>query len=247
MKKIISLMHQAIKDYKMIKEGDKIAIGLSCGKDSLTLLKVLSMYQKHSINKFEIIAITIDIFGNTDYTKVEEFCKKINIELVIIRTNINEKMLNKLQGKNPCSLCANLRRGHLYSKAKELGCNKVALGHHADDLIETFFMSMFKENRLNTFWPILYLSRQELYVIRPFVYVFENQITNSLTDELPIIKNSCLFDKKTYRESIKNIITDLTTKVPEFKYHVLESLIQTNRYNLLDKSKLLSDSTNNSK
>ena len=237
-KKIVSKSHKAITEYNMIIQGDKIAVGLSGGKDSLMLLKALAIYKTKQKYNFDLIAIFIDIFGNIDYSKIENFCCELNIPFYAVKSNIKEIVFDIRKEKNPCSLCANLRRGILNSKAKELGCNKIALGHHADDFIQTFFMSMTKENRLNCFWPLSYLSRLDLYVIRPFLYVWENEIISQCED-LPIIVSNCPANKKTERENTKNILNNLNKEIPNFKEKILESLCKTERYNLFDKSKKL--------
>ncbi|MDD4816077.1 MAG: ATP-binding protein [Clostridia bacterium] len=238
LKKIVSKTHKAIVEYNMLKQGDKVAVALSGGKDSLLLLQTLAIYKTKQKFDFDIVAISVDVFGNTDYTKIEDFCNELKVPFFVIKSNIKEIVFDIKKEKNPCSLCANLRRGMLNSKAKELGCNKVALGHHADDFIQTFFMSVTKENRLSSFWPLSYLSRIDLFVIRPFLYVWENEII-SHSEFLPIIKSCCPANKLTERENMKNILEDLNKKIPKFKNNLLESLCKTERYNLFDKSKKL--------
>lgn len=235
--RIISSMHRAIDDYNLIEDGDKITVGISGGKDSLCLLKALATYQKFADKKFEIIAITIDLFnGQYKFTNLSEFCKELNIEHHIIKTDISQIIFEERKEKSPCSLCANMRRGVLNSTAKELGCNKVALGHHLDDLIETFFLSMIYEGRLNTFQPITYLSKTDIYVIRPFLYVDEQQIIEE-KDNLPVFKNPCPVDHKTQREEIKNLLKEINLKFKNSKKNIANSLIKPERYNLLDKYK----------
>lgn len=235
-RKIISKMHKAIDEYKMINDNDKIAVGLSGGKDSLTLLTALANYQKFIKNNFKLIAIAIDINGKNDYSKIEEYCRQLNVELYIVRSNIQEIIFDIRKEKNPCSLCANLRRGTLNSKAKELGCNKIALGHHMEDFLQTFFMSAINENRLSCFWPLSYLSKIDLYVIRPFLYVSEKEIKD-FSINLPIIENLCPANKKTNREKIKLLLNDINKKIPNFKNNFFQAITKTERYNLLDKSK----------
>jgi len=235
-KKIVSKLHKAVVEYNMIEAGDKIAVGLSGGKDSLMLLQALANYKSKQSYAFEIVAISVDVFGNTDYAEIEKFCNKLKIPFYVVKSNIKEIVFDIRKEKNPCSLCANLRRGMLNSKAKELGCNKIALGHHADDFIQTFFMSIAKENRLSCFWPLSYLSRLELFVIRPFLYVWENEII-SQSEFLPVIESCCPANKTTERENVKNILMELNQKMPNFKNNLLASLYKTERYNLFDKSK----------
>lgn len=233
--KIISAMHKAIKEYNLIKNGDKIAVGISGGKDSLCLLKALAIYQKFSTEKFELLAITIDLFnGKYDLSSLKNFCKELNVELIIVKSQIAEIIFDIRKETNPCSLCANMRRGLLNSTAKERGCNKVALGHHKDDLIETFFLSMIYEGRLNTFHPITYLSNVQIDVIRPLIYVDEHLIINE-KNNLPIFKNPCPADKHTKREEIKELLKEIDTKF-NCKKNIGNALLNKEKYNLLDKS-----------
>ena len=235
-KKMVSAMHRAIVEYNMLEEGDKVAVGISGGKDSLTLLACLAQYKKQVKYNFELVAVAVDIFGDSDYSKIEEFCNKLSVKLVVERTNINKVVFEVRQEKNPCSLCANLRRGILNSVAERLDCNKVALGHHADDLVQTFFMSVAKENRLSTFWPKTYLSRKNIYLIRPMIYVWEKAIIEN-SKNLPIMHNPCTANKNTVREEMKEILEDLDKKIPNFKENLHSSLCHTERYSLLDKCK----------
>ena len=234
--KIIGAMHRGITEFKMINSGDKIAVGVSGGKDSLMLLTALAQYQKQSKIKFEIIAIAVDLFNGTDFSKIEDYSKTLNIEFYVIKTNIQQVVFEIKKEENPCSLCSKMRKGALYEQAKKLGCNKVALGHHADDFLQTFFISFSKENRLSTLAPIMYLSKTNLHVIRPFIYVWENAIIEK-SSHLPIIENTCPANKKTERENMKNIINNLNFQIPNFKKNLFEALTKTERYNLLDKYK----------
>lgn len=235
--KIISAMHKAIKEYNLIQNGDKIAVGISGGKDSLCLLKALSSYQKFSEVKFEIIAITIDLFdGKYDMSQLTNFCKELNVKHILVKSQIAEIIFDIRKESNPCSLCANMRRGLLNSTAKENGCNKVALAHHKDDLIETFFLSMIFEGRLNTFQPKTYLSKVDIDVIRPFVYVDEKLIENE-KNSLPIFKNPCPVDKTTKREEIKKLIENIDKNYENSKKNIGNALFNTEKYNLLDKNK----------
>ena len=236
-KKMVSAMHRAIVEYNMLEDCDKVAVGISGGKDSLTLLACLAQYKKQVKYKFDLVAVAVDIFGDCDYSKIEEFCNKLRVKLVVERTNINKVVFEVRQEKNPCSLCANLRRGILNSVAERLGCNKVALGHHADDLVQTFFMSVAKENRLSTFWPKTYLSRKNIYLIRPMIYVWEKAIIEN-SKSLPIMHNPCTANKNTVREEMKEILEDIDIKIPNFKENLHSSLCHTERYSLLDKCKV---------
>ena len=171
MQKILSVLRKACNDYNLIEDNDVIGVGISGGKDSLVLLSALANFQKFADKKFSLKAISVDLSGGKcDYTEIKKFCKELDVEYTIVPSNVFEIVFDIRKEKNPCSLCANMRRGILNSTAKDLGCNKVALGHHKDDLIETFLMSLFFEGRLSTFKPISYLSKMDLYAIRPLIY-----------------------------------------------------------------------------
>lgn len=236
MDKIIGPMRKAIENFKMIQSGDKVAVGLSGGKDSLILLTELAKYQKFAPEKFELIAITIDqTNGQTDFTPLKEYCADLGVQYDIVTTEIFDVIFNKRKEKSPCSLCAKMRRGSLNSRAKELGCNKVALAHHSDDLIETFFLSLFYEGRLSTFSPVTYLSKVDITSIRPLVYISENTIINSSTS-LPIIKNICPVNHITKREDMKILMKQFEAKIPNVKKQVLTAITHPERYNLFDKN-----------
>ncbi len=230
MKQILSSMRKAIDDYNMIEEGDKIAVGLSGGKDSVTLLLALKNLQIFYPKHFEIIALTIDPGSNTfDTSVLEELCNKLNIEYVVERTNIKEVVFDIRKEKNPCSLCANLRRGALNGVAEAHGCNKVALGHHMDDVIETFFLSLFYEGNIHTFAPTTYMSRKNIVTIRPFIYVTEKEIKGfAKRNEIPIMKKTCIADGKTKREFIKDLIKELTKTIPRLRACVFGAIQRSN-------------------
>ena len=205
MRKILSGMTKAIKNYSMIEKGDKVAVGLSGGKDSLALLTALKAFQKFEGEDFELIAITIDqTSGKENFEGLKDFCKTLEVPLFIEKTDIFDVVFNVRKEKNPCSLCAKMRRGTLNSTAKKLGCNKVALAHHCDDLMETFFLSLIYEGRLSTFSPVTYLSNVDITAIRPLIYVDEKDII-SATAKMPILKNICPANHKTQREEIKKL------------------------------------------
>lgn len=235
MRNILSKMRSAIERFNLIENGDKIAVGVSGGKDSVVLLSALANFRIFSPNKFELIAITIDqTNGETNYSKIEELCKKLNVEYHIYKTDIFDIVFKERKEKNPCSLCAKLRRGNLNNYAKKLGCNKVALAHHSDDLIETFFLSLFYEGRLSTFSPKTYLSNTDITSIRPLILSDENSIKKA-SKNLPVVKNLCPVDHKTKREEIKLFLEDLERKKPQIKKQILNAIINPERYNLFDK------------
>ena len=232
MQKILGKIRKLCEEQSLIEEGDKIAVGVSGGKDSLVLLGALKKLQSFYDKNFEIIAISIDLSnGEMDYSEVEKFCKDINVPFYKEVTNVFEIIFDIRKEKNPCSLCANLRRGHLNSKAKELGCNKVALGHHCDDLIETFIMSLFFEGRLSCFKPTTYLSRTDINVIRPMLLVDEEDILR-ISKDFPVVHNVCPADHHTQREEAKNILKLLDEKYSFAKEKMLNAIKNPDRYNL---------------
>ncbi len=232
MRKILSQMRKLINDFSLIENGDKIAVGISGGKDSLTLLTVLKEFQKYSDIKFELIGISVDLSnGEMKYDKVEEYCKNLGVEFHVVPSNVFEIIFDIRKEKNPCSLCANMRRGILNTAAKQYGCNKVALAHHADDLVETFLMSMFFEGRLYVMQPKSYLSRTDLTVIRPLLLTEEKDVIN-ISKTMPVIKNVCPKDHFSERENAKKIIEKLNNLYPESKNKILNALTHPERYNL---------------
>lgn len=234
MRKIVSSMTKAIKKFNMINNGDKVAVGLSGGKDSLILLSALSAFQKFEGENFELIAITIDQSGGKlDFSGLQKFCDDLQVPLYIEKTDIFEVVFDERKEKNPCSLCAKMRRGTLNSKAKSLGCNKVALAHHCDDLMETFFLSLFYEGRLSTFSPVTYLSNVDITAIRPLVYVSEEGIIDA-TKNFPILKNPCPANHKTKREEIKNLLKKLDKEFPNAKKQIKNAILNPERNNLIN-------------
>ena len=212
--KLLSYVRRAIDDYKMIEENDKIAIGLSGGKDSISLLLALSDLRKFYPKKFDICAITVSLgFDGSDFTPMEELCKKIDVDYHVIDTQIGEIIFDARKESNPCSLCAKMRKGALNNKADELGCNKIALGHNRDDIIETFMMSLIFEARISTFQPVSFLEKKKLFSIRPLMYVPESDIKGYIRkNNLPIIKNPCPANGNTKRQEMKDLIKDLCRK-----------------------------------
>ena len=239
LQQILSPLRKAVDDFKMINDGDKIAVGLSGGKDSVTLLTGLVGLKRFYPKKFEVIAIRIDTgleFDKNEEKALEDYCKDLGVIYHVEKTQIAEIVFNERKEKSPCSLCANMRRGALNSTAKALGCNKVALGHHRDDLIETFFLSLTYEGRLSTFMPVTHLSKAELTVIRPMLYVKESMVYSFAKDK-PILKNPCPVDKYTQREEVKKTIKELNEKYSTFKENAFRALVHEERQNLIKKPK----------
>lgn len=214
MKKIVSRVRKAVEDYDMIADGDRIAVGVSGGKDSLVLLGALANLSRFYPKKFEVKALTLDMGYNADWSGVDKYCEEIGVSYTVKRTNIKEVVFDYRQEENPCSLCSKLRRGALNDLALDEGCNKVALGHHNDDVLETFMLSLLYEGRINCFSPVTYLDRTNLYSIRPLIYVRECDIKSVAKRlELPIVKSSCPADGNTKRQEMKEIIKMLDKSV----------------------------------
>ena len=210
----------------MIEDGDRIAVGVSGGKDSMTLLTALRQLQNFYPKKFELEAISLTMgIGNADFTPVAEYCRQIDVHYTIKETLIGKIIFEVRNEKNPCSMCANLRRGALHNEAKILGCNKVALGHHRDDAVETLLLSTFYEGRIHTFSPVTYLDRKDLYLIRPLIYTEEKQIKSVVKSEnLPIVKSPCHVDGKTKRQFIKDLILELQKDNREIKSNLFGAI-----------------------
>ena len=234
LQKPINAMVRAIKNFNLIEENDNIAIGLSGGKDSLLLTACLATYKRFSPVNFNLTAICIDAFKSINKQSLEAFCKSFNVPLIIIPSDIGEVVFDVRKEKNPCSLCAKMRRGTLCSTAKNLNCNKLALAHNADDLIETFLMSLMHENRLSTIQPSAYMSNTDITVIRPLLYLWENQIEGYCKD-FEVLKNPCPIDRKTERENIKNKLNEIEKILPDFKNKLQTAILHPERYNLLKK------------
>lgn len=238
LQQLLSKTRKAVDQYGMIEEGDKIAVGLSGGKDSLALLYALAGLRRFYPKKYELIAITVDMglgLNQEEVESVRKICDELGVYYHIEKTEIGEVVFNLRKESNPCSLCANMRRGALNSAAVALGCNKVALGHHGDDLIETLFLCLFYEARLSTFSPVTSLSRQGLTVIRPMIYLRELEIIG-FTKDKPIIHNPCPADKTTKREFIKNLLKDLEKDNKKLRENILGAITHPERNNLFDKT-----------
>lgn len=234
---MLAPFRRAIEDYKMIEQGDKIAVGVSGGKDSLTLLALLKAFQRFSPNKFDLTAITIDMGfdkSGKQFDKVKEYCDEIGVPYYIERTDIGEILFEARKESNPCSLCSKMRRGALNTKLLSLGCDKLALGHHAEDMMETFLLSLFYEGRLSTFSPISYMDRTGVSMIRPMIYISENDIA-AYARSLPVVFNPCPADKHTKREYMKDLIKTLQKDMPFVKDRMLGAISHPERYNLWDK------------
>lgn len=228
MQKLLSFMRSACQQYDMIKDGDRIAVGVSGGKDSLALLAAMANLRIFYPAKFELVAITLDPrFGgeDADYSAVEELCKKLDVEYIIKRTQLAEVIFDIRKESNPCSLCARMRRGALHDAAKAAGCNKIALGHHLDDVAETFIMNLFNGGTLDCFMPVTYLSRKDIYMIRPMIFARESDCARVCRKEnLPIVKSKCPADGTTERQEVKEFLSSLEKKYGDVRSKILGAM-----------------------
>lgn len=229
-KRFLSLMRQAIQDYEMINDGDKLAIGISGGKDSLTTAYFLKQLQRFYPKKFELEAITVDLgFKESNFETLKKFFKKLDINYTVIKTDIKKIVFDVRNENNPCALCAKLRKGAFNKKAKKLDCNKIVFGHHKDDMVETFMMSLIFEGRFKTFSPVTYLDRTKLTLIRPMVYIEENDIINfSNKNNLPVLSSPCPEDGETKREEIKDFIKNMNNTYDKFDQKVFSAIKKEN-------------------
>ena len=225
-KRVLSYTRRAVDDYEMIRDGDKIAVGVSAGKDSLTLLCALAALKRFYPKKFELCAITVDMgFEGADFAPIADFCRELDVEYHIVPTQISKVIFDVRKEKNPCSLCAKMRRGALYNYAKEIGCTSVALGHHFDDVVETFMLNLFFEGRLGCFQPVTYLSNTDIYLIRPMIYMPEKDVRYFASKtELPIIKSPCPADGNTEREEMKKLLASLEKENKGLRYRIFGAI-----------------------
>lgn len=227
MKKILSLMRCAIQDYNMIEEGDRIAVGVSGGKDSMTMLCALSRLSKF-YKPFEIVALTLDPgFGGVwgDFSEIERICSELGVKYVLKRTEIGKIVFDLRHEKNPCSLCARMRRGALHNLAIENGCNKFALGHNLDDAAETFMMNLLDGSRIDCFAPVTYLSRKNITVIRPLIYASEKEIMSAVRKAgLPVVKSACPANGATERQHMKELIHSLDREYKGVKSRIVSGM-----------------------
>ncbi len=210
----------------MIAPGDKIAVGVSAGKDSLTLLCAMAELRRFYPIPFELVAVTIDMgFEGTDFSPIAKLCEKLDVPYHVIPTEISHIIFDVRKEKNPCSLCAKMRRGALHNAAKVLGCNVVALGHHFDDAVETFMLNLFFEGRIGCFSPVTYLSRADLKLIRPMLYMPEKDVRYFANKvELPVVKSSCPADGNTQREEMKQLLAALERKHDGLRYRIFGAM-----------------------
>ncbi|MDD5909836.1 MAG: tRNA 2-thiocytidine biosynthesis TtcA family protein [Clostridiales bacterium] len=240
MKRVLGCIRRADERYRMIHPGDKICVGVSGGKDSLLLLYGLKLYQKFCHTPFELIGVMLDLgISDQDYQPVADFAESIGVPFEILKTDIGDVVFNIRHESHPCALCAKFRRGALNDYAHAHGCNLVALGHNRDDVIETFFMSLLYESRLNTFGPVTYLDRQQVSVIRPLIFLPEKYaLSVAKRLELPIRKPNCPVAGHTKREEMKDIIRYFTKLMPDADERIMNAIAETHKYGMWDRLKL---------
>ena len=230
LQQLMSQTRRAIDDYGMIHTGDKIAIGISGGKDSLTLLYALHGLQRFYPEKFDLEAITVDL-GNPDFdlSHIRHLCETMQIPYTVVKTEIAQIVFEERKEKNPCSLCAKMRKGALNDAVKKLGCNKIAYAHHKDDIVETMMMSLIYEGHFYSFPPITHLDRTNLTVIRPLMYVSEADVKGFCRKyQLPVVKSPCPADGYTKRQYVKDLLRKLNLENPGVKERIFSAIINGN-------------------
>ncbi len=226
LQRLLSQTRKAIDEFSMIEEGDKIAVGISGGKDSLTLLYALHGLQRFYPKQYTIEAVTVNTgVGGMDFSPVKQLCAKLAVPYTVIDTDIYQIIFNIRKETNPCALCAKMRKGAFNEKIKELGCNKFAYAHHKDDVIETFLMSLLLEGRVHTFSPVTYLDRTYLTLIRPLIYITEADIIGFQNKyKLPVVPNQCPADKETKREYAKQLLSSIHSELPGVRERIFTAI-----------------------
>ncbi len=225
MQKLLGLVRRCVEDYDMISAGDRIGVGVSGGKDSLVLLQLLSGLRQFTDKPFSLEAITIDMGLGMDFSGVQKFCDSLDVPYTVVKTEIGPIIFDYRKEKNPCSMCSKMRRGALNQAILDRGITKLALGHHYDDAVETFMMSLIFEGRISCFQPVTYLDRTGVTQIRPMLYIHDRTIEHfAQRMELPVVENRCPADKNTKREEIKQLIFDLSNTYPDLKERIFGAM-----------------------
>ncbi len=226
LQQVFSYVRRAVDDYGMIEAGDRIAVGISGGKDSLTLLLALNGLKRFYPLPFDIHAVTVDLgFGNLDLSRIEALCGELSIPYTIVPTQIADIVFEQRKESNPCALCAKMRKGALNDAIKAAGCNKVAYAHHRDDVVETMLMSLIFEGRFHTFAPVTYLDRMDLTVIRPLLYMSEADVIGFVNkNQIPVVKSPCPADGYTKREYVKQLLAQLNRENPGVKERMFTAI-----------------------
>ena len=223
MQRLMGLVRRCVEDYDMIRPGEKVAVGVSGGKDSLVLLQLLAGLRQYM--DFELEAITIDMGLGMDYSSVAAWCEELGVPYTIVKTEIGPIIFDHRKEKNPCSMCAKMRRGALNQAILDRGIHKIALGHHYDDAVETFLMSLLYEGRISCFQPVTDLDRTGVIQIRPMLYIHEKTVDNFATRmALPVVENRCPVDKTTKREEIKQLVFQLSSTYPDLKERIFGAM-----------------------
>ncbi len=221
----LTKVKRACAAFAMLADGDVISVGVSGGKDSSALLYIMRQLQQHLPVSFDVRPVYVDLGIGMNLAPIEAFCGELGYELSVVQTQIREVVFEVRKEKNPCSLCAKMRKGALVTRSKELGCNKMALGHHLDDAVETFFLNLLYTGKLGSFSPNIYLDRMDIHQIRPLVYLRESTIASLVRHrELPVVKNRCEMDGLTKREEIKDLMKTMETLHPDFMDKCLNAL-----------------------
>ena len=223
--RLVGLVRRCVEDYNMISPGDRIAVGVSGGKDSMALLMLLAELKKYHNNAFTLEAITVDLGFGMDYTPVKELCHRLGVSFTCVSTQIAPVIFEHRMEKNPCSMCAKMRRGALNQALLDRGLNKLALGHHYDDAVETFVMNLLFEGRIGCFQPVTNLDRTGVIQIRPMLYIHEKTVDNFVSREgLPVIENRCPVDKVTKRAEVKDLVFELSARYPDLKERIFGAM-----------------------
>lgn len=226
LQQVLSKVRKAMDDYHMIEPGDRVAVGISGGKDSLTLLYALSKLRQFYPIPFTLYAVTVDMgFQNVNYDKIRQFCKDLDVEYYVVETQISEIVFDIRKEENPCSLCSKMRKGALNNALLDLHCNKVAYAHHKDDVAETFFMSLLYEGRMHSFLPVTHLDKTDITVIRPLIYLLESEVIGFVHKyEIPVLKSPCPADGHTKREYVKQLLKQLNRENPGVKNRIFTAI-----------------------
>lgn len=225
LQRLLSVTRQAVDEYGMIEEGDRIAVGISGGKDSITLLYALNGLRRFYPKSFEIEAVTVDLGLSMDYSPIEKLCEELGVHYTIVKTEIKTIVFDERHEKNPCSLCAKLRKGALNAEMKKLSCNKVAYAHHKDDVVNTLMMSLFYEGRIQTLEPRTYLDGADITVIRPLIYVSEAEVIGFMNKMgFSVVNNLCPADGFTKREYVNELLRDVNRDNPGVKDRIFTAV-----------------------
>ena len=226
MEQFTGLVRRCVEDYEMIADGDVIAVGLSGGKDSMALLCALRSLQRYFPKRFELMGVTVDLgFPDMDFGPVADRCRALGVPYDIVHTDVRQVVFEERQEKNPCSLCVKLRKGAFHDRLKELGANKAALGHHMDDAVETFLMSLIYEGRISCFEPVTVMDRSGITQIRPMLYAEEKRIVGLARKyDFPVVESTCPMDKTSKRAQVKEYMYQLSRERRDFKIKTFRAM-----------------------